>query len=395
MNRQIQILDSTLREGEQTPGVYFDNHIKREIAVFLDSIGVDFIEAGHPLVSDDIRIAVNDISRMNLKSTVVAHARSQKQDIDLAMQSDVGLIGIFYCVSNERLKDVFNVSLTKAVDQIASTIAYAKSIKPEVLIRYTPEDTVRSKFQNVIDASVAAVQAGADIISVADTTGYMIPGIRSMYDYIVRLKDELAKHSLYPRIAAHCHNDRGLALANSLDAVRGGADIIDASVLSLGERTGITDLAELLFNLTDGYGQGNWDLPRLQELYNLVSKYTSIDIPVNRPIVGENAFTHNAGVHTHAWIKKNDHYESVKPELVGRKSKICLDNMSGIASVLYALERAGVTDIDNKMSEWILKRVKEIGLRGRVVEEDELLLLVKYFRSAANDQTVTEEREIS
>ena len=391
MNKRIQVLDSTLREGEQTPGVYFDNHIKREIAERLDAIGLNYIEAGHPLVSDEICAAVNEISHMGLKATIVAHARSQQKDIDLALQTNVGMIGIFYCVSDERLSDVFKISLSRAIDQIVTIISYAKKAKPDLLIRYTPEDTVRSKFENVVEASVAAVQAGADIISVADTTGFMIPGIRSMYDYISRLRDELAKRNLYPRIAAHCHNDRGLALANSLDAVRAGAEIIDASVLGLGERTGITDLAGLLFNLSDGFQQESWNLPGLQELYNLVSKYTGIRIPLNHPIVGENAFTHNAGVHTHAWIKKNHHYESVRPELVGRVSKICLDNMSGVASVYHALERAEVQDIDDDMTKWVLGRVKEIGLKGRVVEEGELLMLVKHYRSLAGREPICKE----
>lgn len=395
MSRQIQVLDSTLREGEQTPGVYFDNHIKREIAEKLNSIGVDYIEAGHPLVSDEICTAVNDISCLGLKSTIVAHARSQKKDVDLALQTGVDMIGIFFCVSNERLNEVFNISLTKAIDQLSTTISYAKKAKPDLLIRYTPEDTVRSKFQNVVDASVAAVQAGADIISVADTTGFMIPGVRSMYDYIIRLRDELSKHSLYPKIAAHCHNDRGLALANSLDAVRAGAEIIDASVMGLGERTGITDLAEILFNLTDGFSQDRWRLPELQDLYSLVSQYTGLNVPVNNPIVGENAFTHNAGVHTHAWIKRNDHYESVRPELVGRVSKICLDNMSGLASVSHALERANVQDINDDMIKWVLGRVKAIGLKGRVVEENELNMLVKYYRSRINKQSMYKESGIA
>ena len=381
MNRRIQILDSTLREGEQTPGVYFDNHIKKEIAERLDSIGVDYIEAGHPLVSEEIYTAVDDISRLGLKATVVAHARSQKMDIDAALQTEVGMIGIFFCVSDDRLGEVYNTSISKAIDRISSVIEYAKRIKPGLLIRYTPEDTVRSKLQNVFDASIAAVRAGADIISIADTTGYMITGSRSMYDYVCRLKDEFSKHGLHAKIAVHCHNDRGLALANSLDTVRAGVDIIDASVLGLGERTGITDLAALIFNLTDGFGQSRWRLPALQDLYRLVSKYAGIGIPVNHPIVGENAFTHNAGVHTHAWIKKNSHYESVRPELVGRKSKICLDNMSGAASVRYALEKAKIRDIDDDMTRWVLRQVKDIGKRGRIVSEEELIMLVKHYRS--------------
>jgi len=150
-----------------------------------------------------------------------------------------------------------------------------------LLIRYTPEDTVRSQFENVIQAAAAAVEAGADIISVADTTGYMVPGTsRSMYDYISRLIEELDKRDLHPKIAVHCHNDRGLALANALDAYRAGASIIDAAALGLGERAGIVDLAQLLAVLTIDYNENRWNLSKLVELYDLVSKHSGIPIPL-------------------------------------------------------------------------------------------------------------------
>ncbi len=268
----LKILDSTLREGEQTPGVCFDVHIKMAIADLLNQLGVGIIEAGHPVVTEEIRHAVTEISRRGdvsgkpYRSVVGAHARSLKSDVDLALSCGVGFLGIFYCVSDSRL-DHHSRQLNQAVDLIAGTIAYAREQKNDLLIRYTPEDTVRSSWDNVVTAAAEAVRAGADIISVADTTGYMIPGTeRSMYDYVKRLIDELADRGLYPEIGVHCHNDRGLALANALDGYRAGATIIDAAVLSLGERTGIVDLGTLLSVLATDFdmgGRGVWSACRL------------------------------------------------------------------------------------------------------------------------------------
>jgi len=194
-----KILDATLREGEQTPGVYFDGHIKLAIADLLDRVGVDIIETGHPVVSEDIHHAVSQIANRNLKAIVGAHSRSVQKDIDLALECGVGFIGIFYCVSDDRLNHVFKRDLNSAIDQISHCIRYAKENQPNLLIRYTPEDTVRSAYENVLTTAVAAVEAGADIISIADTTGFMIPGSKNnMYDYVSRLKEGLDKKSLTP-----------------------------------------------------------------------------------------------------------------------------------------------------------------------------------------------------
>ncbi|MCP4216873.1 MAG: 2-isopropylmalate synthase [bacterium] len=377
----FRILDSTLREGEQTPGVCFDVHIKIAIADLLDQLGVDIIEAGHPVVTEEIHHAVEEIAKRNLKSTICAHARSMQKDVDLALECGVGFIGIFYCVSEERL-DHHSKDLTTAVDRIASVIRYAKEKNPKLTIRYTPEDTVRSHWQNVITAASEAVRAGADIISVADTTGYMIPGgKRSMYDYVKRLKDTLGEKGLTPEIEVHCHNDRGLALANAMDGFRGGATVIDAACLSLGERTGIVDLASLLALMaTDFDMEDHWDLKVLPELYELVSRYSGLPIPVNAPVVGGNAFTHCAGVHTQAAIKNPLHYQSIQPETFGRKSRISLDHMSGLSAVNYSLEMIGELDFDKPFAMRVLEKVKEVGYMGRIVDQQELKYIVKYIR---------------
>ncbi|MFA4830909.1 MAG: 2-isopropylmalate synthase [Patescibacteria group bacterium] len=377
----IEILDTTLREGEQTPGVFFDNHIKLAIAELLEQVGVTYIEAGHPLVSAEIYDAVKKLAnRKNRQAIIAAHSRCMQKDVDLALECGVEFIGLFYCVSDERLNGVFNNTLTSAVDQINEVIRYAKQKNPNIIIRFTPEDAVRSDFNNVAKASVAAAQAGADIISIADTTGYMIPGTeRNYFDYLKRLKNVFLENNVNPKIAVHCHNDRGLALANALDAYQAGANIIDATVLNLGERTGIVDLAQLLTVLTIDFGEKQWNLKILPKLYKLISHHANFAIPKNFPIIGKNAFTHCAGVHTHAATKNPLHYESLNPEIVNRQREICLDHMSGISSVRWALKKINV-EADDELAQKILKQVKEIGQRGRTVDLDELPHIVAWFR---------------
>lgn len=377
MSELVWVLDSTLREGEQTPGVYFDKHIKLAIAGLLDEIGVDIIESGHPMVTPEIHAAVKSIAQKGFNSIIGAHSRSLQSDVDLALECGVKFLGIFYCVSDERLTTVFKKDLNTAIKQITDVIKYAKSQNPNLLIRYTPEDTVRSQFANVIQAAAAAVEAGADIISVADTTGYMVPGTsRSMYDYISRLIEELNKRNLHPKIAVHCHNDRGLALANALDAYRAGANIIDAAALGLGERAGIVDLAQLLTVLTIDYDEKRWNLAKLVELYDLVSKHSGIPIPANYPVTGKNAFTHCAGVHTHAASVNPMHYESLNPEILGRVRTFSLDHMSGIASLRYALKLIEEESLDEAHQMDVLKEVKSVGQHGRTVDLAELKHIV-------------------
>lgn len=386
----IKILDSTLREGEQTPGVFFDNHIKLAISEMLEAIGVNIIESGHATVSAEIRDAVTKIAHSRTTSTVAAHARSLRVDVDAALECGVGMIGIFYCVSDDRLNDVFNNDLAAAIEQISMVIAYAREQSPELVIRYTPEDAVRSPFENVVAASAAAVASGANIISVADTTGYMVPGTdHNMYDYVTRLKTELADRGHHPELAVHCHNDRGLALANALDGYRGGATIIDATVLGLGERAGIVDLAQLISALTHDHNvDGGWNLELLPDLYRLVSEHAGIPIPVNMPLMGKNAFTHCAGVHTHAATKSPVHYQSIQPEIFGRTMEVALDHMSGLSSVMWELKRLELPN-DDEIARKVLHVVKTVGQSGRTVHSDELLRIVKWCQQAADGEVAS------
>jgi 2-isopropylmalate synthase len=374
----IEVLDSTLREGEQTPGVYFDAHIKLAVARALDRVGVQYIEAGHPAVSSDIREAVRQLAAGGFNAIVGAHSRSLTKDVDAALECGARFLGVFYCVSDERLNGVFRTNLGAAIGQITQVISYAKQREPGLIVRYTPEDTVRSQFGNVVEAAAAAVESGADIISVADTTGHMVPGTdHNMYDYVIRLRAELEGRGLRPKIAVHCHNDRGLALANALDAYRAGADIIDAAVVGLGERAGIVDLAQLLVVLHTDFGEDRWDLKELMSLYQLVSDHAGVPVPVNFPVTGPNAFTHCAGVHTHAATINPTHYESLNPDLLGRSRKFSLDHMSGMASVRYALRQI---EEPEDLAPAVLDAVKAVGRKGKVVELPELRHIVEAAR---------------
>ena len=376
----VQVLDTTLREGEQTPGVYFPPHAKLAIATVLEEVGVGYIEAGHPAVSPNIEKAVRRLCKQDFVAKVAAHSRSVKSDVDLALDCGVDFLGIFYCVSSDRLSGVFNSDLRTAIDNIAEVIAYAKEKRPEMIIRYTPEDTVRSDFNNVLDAARAAVEAGANIISVADTTGYMIPNERSLYEYVLRLREGLSGLRKPPLLAVHCHNDRGLAVANALDAYRAGIDIIDTTVLGLGERAGLVDLAQMVTLLTADFGETCWNLKALPKVYEIVSTYCRIPIPPMHPIVGQNAFTHCAGVHTNAATKNPVHYQSLNPALVGREMEVCLDHMSGLSSVKYALEEIGEGTDDKEFVNLILAQVKGVGEEGRVVGHQELKDIVSFYR---------------
>ena len=374
----VQILDSTLREGEQTPGVCFPVYAKLAIANALDAIGVDVIEAGHPVVSPKIEQAVRRLTANPHKAKIAAHARTLRQDVDLALDCHVDFLGVFYCVSDGRLNGVYSRNLATAVEQISTVVGYARSKAPALMIRYTPEDTVRSEWGNVVAAATAAVQAGADVISIADTTGIMVPHHRSLYDYVLRLREALAKNGCEPKIAVHCHNDRGLAVSNALAAYQAGADIIDCTVLGLGERAGIVDLAQLMVVLSADFGVDRWDLTALPKLYNLVSTYSGVPIPPGYPIVGAQAFTHCAGVHTHAATKNAVHYQSLDPTIVGRTMSVALDHMSGRSSVQYALEQIGEAADDAELVDEILAQVKLAGEANRSIALAELRDIVAW-----------------
>ena len=352
----VQLLDSTLREGEQTPGVSFTLDQKLAIARALDGFGIDFIEAGHPAVSDEILRATREIAHLGLDAEVVAHSRALKSDVDLALKTDADWVGIFFSVADKRLEEQFRKDIHQATALIHDAVSYAKA--HGLKVRYTPEDTVRSDLNKVIHISRAAAEAGADRIGVADTTGAMTP--RRMHDFVAALRAALPARTA---VGVHCHDDLGMAVANSLAAVEAGASVVDVTVNGLGERTGIAPLAEMAatLRLRGPCQTAPWRLDRLPGLSALVAEASGIPVPRQAPIVGANAFTHNAGLHVAAVLLNPEHYESIPAELVGRTRRLVVDKMAGRPTVKYRLEALGL-DASDPMVDAVLAYVKRRGV---------------------------------
>lgn len=349
----IQILDSTLREGEQTPGVTFTVEEKLKIANLLDEFGVDIIEAGHPRVSADIYRGVKEISSQGFRSEILAHCRAINEDIDIARSCDVDWVGIFFCVSNRRLEKQFRSNIDEAIELVSNAVEYAKSYGLKV--RYTPEDAVRTDYSSLIKISRAAMRAGADRISIADTVGAMTP--TKMYELFKKLKSDLNV-----KLNVHCHNDLGLATANSLAAYEAGATTIDVSVNGLGERVGITPLSELCVALHCGYNiQNKWKLEMLPQISDFVSQYSGLYIAHNTPIVGQNAFLHNAGLHVAAVLNDPSFYEVIPAELVGKKRGFILDKMASVHTIKEKLKQMKIHSDEknvNKIMEYAKSKEK-------------------------------------
>ena len=344
-----------MREGEQTPGVDFTLDQKLAIARKLDDFGIDFIEAGHPAVSDDVLRATKEVVRLGLSAEIVAHSRALKSDIDLARQTDADWVGIFFSVADKRLEEQFRKNIDQAISLIQDCVQYAKA--HGLKVRYTPEDTVRSDINKVIRIGTAAREAGADRISVADTTGCMTPS--TMHRFITDLRAGLPSGT---PVGVHCHNDLGMAVANSYAAVEAGASVVDVTVNGLGERTGIAPLAEMAVALKLRAGvEAPWQLQQLPALSTQVEAASRIPVWKQAPIVGANAFTHNAGLHVAAVLLNPGHYESIPADLVGRTRRLVVDKMAGRPTVKHRLEALGLV-ADDAMVDAVLSYVKRRGI---------------------------------
>jgi 2-isopropylmalate synthase len=364
----VEILDSTLREGEQTPGVSFSLSQKLEIARLLDEFGVDMIEAGHPVVSNDIFQTVKAIAGEGLNASVLAHCRAVTSDIDKALECGVDWVGIFYCITDKSLEQRFRTNVDGAIEVITKVVEYAKA--HGLKIRYTPEDTVRSNFENVIKVSRAALEAGADRICVADTAGIMTPS--GMGDFVTRMRMRLNA-----KLNVHCHNDLGMAVANSLTAIEAGASLVDVTINGLGERTGIASLAELCTALKLIHkSEAKWKMELIPEMSRVVEEYSGIKVSSQAPIVGRNAFRHNAGLHVAAVLLDPNHYESIPAEMVGRQRDVVLGKMSSRQTIIFKLNQLDLILENGKVND-LLQHIKSNGYRD-LSDREFTKLVLKY-----------------
>ncbi len=344
-----QLLDSTLREGEQTPGVTFRPEAKLRIARELDAFGIDYLEIGHPAVSQDVAKTVIQIAQAGLTAQTLVHARARIDDVDLARATDVPWVGIFHAVRDEALRERFNLDFPAALDRITGAIEHAKA--HGLKVRFTPEDTTRTSRTNLEAAVHAAKEAGADRISIADTTGSATP---DQIAGLVRSIHQITGLDIH----VHCHNDLGLATANAFAGVQAGARVVDVTVNGLGERVGIPDLATMALLLTQNGHHAPWDLTRLPQIAETVSASSGIPVHPQAPVVGANAFSHKAGLHVAAVTRDPSHFEAFPPQLVGRTREVTIDRYAGRATLEHKCRSLDVR-FDPPLIQRALQRVKE------------------------------------
>lgn len=340
----IQILDSTLREGEQTPGVKFNYQQKLRVAKLLDSFGVDFIEIGNPSIS---KTDFKDIQRLAkqpfVKSQLICHARATKQDIELVKATGVEWVGIFTSINELGLKyKLNNRSRAEVLTMVKDALTCAKSCG--LKIRFTIEDASRTEWADIKQVIQIATANGADRISLADTVGILTP--TKTHALITKVKSITTVPLHF-----HGHNDFGLAVANALAAYEAGVDLIDVSVSALGERTGIASLEQVTFALCDLYGvpENSWNFKVLDGLVNMVGAVAALPISPRTPITGSHAYIHDAGLHTRAMLQHPSTYESVSPDRLGRRRKIFIDTMVSKEAFKFYLEKSNITLSDQEM----------------------------------------------
>ncbi len=374
--------DTTLRDGEQTPGISFTLEEKISIARALNELGIDVIEAGFPVVSQGDFDACREIAHLGLDSEVIGLARCNMVDIDKVIEADMDSIHVFIATSDLHLKEKLQMTREEVLEQIEKTVSYAKEHYSTVL--FSAEDATRSNLDFLLKANKLAVKCGATRINIPDTVGTITP---KAFGYIVRKHHEFLPKNV--RIAVHCHNDFGLAVANTIAGFENGASEAQTTIMGLGERAGNASFEETAMSLYALYGiPMNINTRRIFPTAKLVESYCGGKIKIGRlqPLIGQNAFAHESGIHAHAMIKNARTYEPLSPELIGIKrsdsmeeivrQSIKLGKHTGGHALKAKLKELGVNTTEEQFNK-IMTNVKRFGDKGHEVSEEDFLAIVK------------------
>ena len=369
MDKQnVRIFDTTLRDGEQTPGISLTAEEKVKIAHQLDKLGVDAIEAGFPIASKGERESVAAVAKAELSCEIVGLARANQADIDAAIESQVGCVHVFLATSDLHLKYKLKLTREEVLRKITDSITYAKSHGKTV--EYSAEDATRTDLEFLKKVYHAAEGAGADRINIPDTVGVSSP------QTIAHITREIGSTVKIP-ISIHCHDDFGLAVANSLAAVEAGAVQVHVTMNGLGERAGNTSLEEVVMSLHQLYARKtNVKTALLYETSRLVSTLTGIRVQPNKAVVGDNAFGHESGIHTHGITEMPLTYEPYDPADVGRRRWFQAGKHAGAHGISIQLAEAGYFPDKGQLTE-IVSRVKDIGDKGKTVTDADLIAVTE------------------
>lgn len=360
---QVRIFDTTLRDGEQTPGVSFTPDQKIRIARQLDDLKVDVIEAGFPIVSKGEKNSVKQIVKEGLDAEICVLARSAEEDIKTALECDVDSIHVFIATSDIHLEKKLELTREEALERAVKSVEEAKS--HGVLVEFSAEDATRTDIGFLKEIYKTVEEAGADRINIPDTVGVATPpSLRNLTKEIKNVVD-------IP-VSVHCHDDFGLAVSNSIAAVETGAEQIHVAVNGLGERAGNASLEEVVMSLRSLYGiKPRVNTKALVKISSLVSRITGIPVPPNKAIVGDNAFAHEAGIHVHGVMKSPGTYEALSPELVGHHRRLTLGKHAGKKSVKKQLEEIEIDFTEEQLDD-ITERLKEYGDKGKMITDADL-----------------------
>ncbi|AGK60190.1 2-isopropylmalate synthase [Archaeoglobus sulfaticallidus PM70-1] len=368
--KRISVFDTTLRDGEQTPGVSFPINYKIQIAKQLDKLGVDYIEAGFPVASKGEFEAVKTIVNLDLDSKICGLARIVKEDIDSALDSGVDLVHIFISTSKIQIDYTIKKSREEIINDSVEAVEYIKDHGRECM--FSAMDATRTEIDYLKEIYKAVEEAGVDIINVPDTVGVATP---FRFHNLIK---ELREHLKVP-IDVHCHNDFGLAVANTHAAVLAGADQVQVTVNGIGERAGNASLAEVVMILKSLEGiETNIRTEYLVETSRLVERFTGFRLPPNTPIVGDNAFSHESGIHAHGVIKEASTFEPgvITPEMVGHRRRIVIGKHAGRHQIKKMLEDAGYIVNEEDLTK-IFEKVKELGDKGKKVTDLDLFTIAE------------------
>ncbi|RLG23529.1 2-isopropylmalate synthase, partial [Methanosarcinales archaeon] len=317
-------MDTTLRDGEQTPGVTLTADQKLWIARKLDDIGIDIIEAGSPITSKGEREAIKAIANEGFNAEICTYARIRREDIELATECDVDSVHLVVPVSDihitRKLKKDRETVLSEAIEMVSFAREHG------LIVELSGEDASRADLEYLKTLYQTGIDAGAERLCFCDTVGVLVPErTEELFTELSRLKSP---------ISIHCHNDFGLAAANTITALRAGASEAHVTVNGLGERAGNAPLEEVVIILETLYSHRTGiKCDELYPLSRLVSRLTNMPVSHNKAVVGGNAFTHEAGIHVHGLLADSSTYEPITPEMVGRKRHIVLGKHTGKASV--------------------------------------------------------------
>ncbi|WP_297825389.1 (R)-citramalate synthase [uncultured Methanobrevibacter sp.] len=359
----IKVLDTTLRDGEQTPGVSLTPLEKLRIANKLDEIGVDFIEAGSAITSEGERQSIKEITSQGLNAEILSFSRPLTVDIDYCLECDVDAVNLVVPTSDLHISEKLKTTRDKLIDLSNSAIEYCKD--HGLTVELSAEDATRSDFDFLKSVYENAIDHGADRICVCDTVGILTPN--KSFEIFNKLRD------IPVPIACHCHNDFGLAVANTLSSLEGGATEIHTTVNGIGERAGNTSFEECVVSIERLLPEFSTNI-KINEIYDiskLVARSTGVYIQPNKAIVGENAFAHESGIHSDGIIKNSATYEPITPELVGRKRRFVIGKHMGTHGLDNRLKELGLNVNENQLQQ-ICSDIKSLADMGKTVTDVDL-----------------------